>query len=233
LESLALAYRDADFDSSVESKYAATTYAEIVATMGVQKGRALDIGAGDGAFLERLLELGFSEVVGVEPSSAPIAAASNRIRPMLRQELFDPEKFKPSSFDLITCFQTIEHVYDPRELLQGMKSILRPGGMVLFVMHDAASLSARILRSRSPIFDVEHLQLFSERPARWLLNDFGFEGVSVNQVENRYPIRYWCRLFPFPAFIKGRLLTLLSRNKIGDLQLSLRPGNLAVAGRLP
>ena len=47
---------------------------------------AVDIGAGDGAFLERLRTAGFEETVGFEPSEAPLAAGtSERAR-------FDPSR---------------------------------------------------------------------------------------------------------------------------------------------
>ncbi len=37
---------------------------------------ALDIGTGDGAFLAELLRAGYTDVIGIEPSSAPIEAAA-------------------------------------------------------------------------------------------------------------------------------------------------------------
>ncbi len=49
---------------------------------------ALDIGAGDGAFVEELLALGFTEVIGVEPSIAPIEAAKPAIRGYLKCGIF-------------------------------------------------------------------------------------------------------------------------------------------------
>ena len=86
-EALAEAYKDASFDSGTESRLAAVTYrAMLEPHLPVLPSRnsALDIGAGDGAFLEELLALGFQNVVGVEPSEAPIAAAKPSIRGCLR-----------------------------------------------------------------------------------------------------------------------------------------------------
>jgi hypothetical protein len=70
-EDLEDAYKDASFDSEVESRLAAITYRALLEPhLGALSGRtsALDIGAGDGAFLEELLALGFTDIVGVEPS---------------------------------------------------------------------------------------------------------------------------------------------------------------------
>src|SRR5438270_5176078 len=72
---LAKAYEEAAFDSGPEAHYAARTYArflpEICGSVP-DRGGAIDIGTGDGAFLEELLSAGFTDVVGVEPSAAPI-----------------------------------------------------------------------------------------------------------------------------------------------------------------
>ncbi|MEA2567399.1 MAG: hypothetical protein QOD49_2576, partial [Actinomycetota bacterium] len=74
-ETLAGAYLTAGFDSSEESKWAARTYRSLLRpVLGSltsptgNLGSALDIGAGDGAFLEELLAAGFRHVEGVEPS---------------------------------------------------------------------------------------------------------------------------------------------------------------------
>src|SRR6478609_11991964 len=68
-KSLEAAYHDAAFDASDESRYAGVTYGSylprITARLPDRIG-ALDIGTGDGAFLEQLQKHGFSEVVGVE-----------------------------------------------------------------------------------------------------------------------------------------------------------------------
>lgn len=39
--------------------------------------------------------------------------------------------FKPASFDMITCFEVIEHVKDPDLLLKEIDRVLAPGGSVL------------------------------------------------------------------------------------------------------
>ena len=117
---LGQAYLEADFASSLEAQYAGRTYQTVVAKLQAKlpdKIGALDIGTGDGCFLEKLLELGFSNVQGVEPSSAPIRAAKPEIRPLIKHSLFKAQDFPQQSYRLITCFQTIEHVDDPASRL--------------------------------------------------------------------------------------------------------------------
>lgn len=231
VDTLAEAYRDAAFDSQAEGRCAGQTYARylrfIKPRLGTFSG-ALDIGAGDGSFLEELLRAGFTDVAGIEPSRAPIEAARADIRPLIRQQMFDPKSVPAATLSLVTCFQTIEHVDDPLELCRGAWRGLRAGGSIFLIGHDRRALSAKILGRRSPIFDIEHLQLFSRRSFRELLERAGFVDISIRAVVNRYPLSYWLRLLPLPAAAKRRGLALLSRTGLGRLMVAIPAGNLAV-----
>ena len=224
------AYRDAAFDASDESRQASVTYAallrRILPRLPDRQG-ALDIGTGDGAFVEQLLAAGFTDVVGVEPSAAPIAAAKLTVRGLIRHGPFRASDFQPASLGLVTCFQTIEHVYDPLRLCQEALGLLRPGGALFLVFHNRRALLAKAMGLRSPIFDVEHLQLFSRRSIRALLTRAGFTQVDVRTVVNRYPLNYWGRLAPLPAAWKGKALALLRSSGLGRLQIAAPVGNLA------
>jgi len=230
---LGSAYEQAGYDSSEEAAFAARTYGQLL--HGIiehlpSKRRGLDIGAGDGAFLETLLDAGFSEVIGVEPSTAPILAAADRVRPFIRQGMFSAKDFTPGCFDLITCFQTLEHVTDPAALSQEVNSLLAPEGAAMFVCHDRRALSARALGRKSPIFDIEHLQLFSPHSVRYLLEHTGYVRVEVTPIFNRYPLRYWTKLFPLPAAVKKPLLGALGSTRLGSVPVSLPAGNLVAVG---
>lgn len=233
---LAKGYGEAAYDSGVEAHYAAVTYAgtllSFIERLPDRHG-ALDIGTGDGAFLECLLEQGFDGVVGVEPSRAPIAAAREDVRPLIREGIFRGNDFAPESFSLVTCFQTLEHLNDPLKMTREVWELLKPGGAAFFICHNRRALSARLLGRKSPIFDIEHLQLFSPRSARYLLEQTGFTNVGVMAIVNRYPLRYWLRLLPLPEDAKRSLIATLDRMGVGGWSLSVPVGNIAVVGYKP
>lgn len=230
LEELATLYRDADFDSREEAHLASRTYGaflrQIVPKLPDQVGAA-DVGTGDGIFLRELLAAGFRDVVGIEPSSAPIEAADESVRPLIRHDIFRPNSFPAGSLSLITCFQTIEHLADPLSFCLDAWRALKPGGALFLIGHNRRALSAKLLGRKSPIFDIEHLQLFSPSSVRHLLRAAGFGAIQVRTVYNRYPIRYWTQLFPFPRVIKPRLLAFLEKNRVGRAVVPLPAGNLA------
>jgi SAM-dependent methyltransferase len=233
---LAGAYEGADFDSAPEARFASLTYQGLlkgfVERLPGREG-ALDIGTGDGAFLERLLELGFSGVRGVEPSAAPIRAAKPSVRRLIRKGVFKAGLFPPNTFSLVTCFQTLEHAPDPLKLARAAFKILKPGGAFLAVGHNFRSLSATLLGRKSPIFDVEHLQLFSLQGMRLMLKRAGFENSLSRPLSNRYPLGYWARLLPLAPGPKARALRALEALGLAGIQLPLRAGNLYAVGFKP
>lgn len=229
-------YQSASFDAGNESRLAARSYARHIPSRILQsavKAGALDIGSGDGAFLEQLLALGFTDVCGIEPSHAPIEQASEKIRLHLKNGVFTGTEVAASSQSLITCFQTLEHVDQPAELCRKAFRLLQPGGAFYAVVHNHRALSARILGTRSPIFDIEHLQLFDRRSLLKLFQLSGFEFIEIRSFCNHYPLSYWLRLFPLPAVIKQRILDILRFFSLENRSLSICPGNLSVVGYKP
>ena len=236
LPEIEAAYVAAAFDSGVEAAYAAHTYGRLIDRIMSQLpdlDGALDIGTGDGVFLHELLARGFRNVAGIEPSAAPIAAAKADVRNLIRQGFFEPGALPHESCSLVTCFQTIEHVESPLALCEEAHRILKPGGAFCMVGHNSQAFSARLLGRRSPIYDVEHLQLFSPNSFRGLLSRAAFTSISVTSYWNRYPLSYWNRLFPLPANIKRLVLRFLAGIRIGLLPIALPAGNLVAVGFKP
>ncbi|MDB5093374.1 MAG: SAM-dependent methyltransferase [Candidatus Eremiobacteraeota bacterium] len=232
-ETASEAYREASFEAQDESAHAARTYAKYLRKAGFEPGAALDIGSGDGAFLRELRGLGFREIVGIEPSQAPVRLARDDVRDLIREEMFDGSRFAENTFDLVTCFQTIEHVYEPHKLLQDIYRILKPGGKAFIIAHNLDAFSAKVLGEKSPIFDIEHVQLFTPRSVRFLLERSGFQAVEVFPILNAYPLTYWVKLSPLPAAIKMGLLARLERGPLaalGGMLLPIPAGNMAIFG---
>src|SRR5205085_12443626 len=129
---------------------------------------------------------------------AAMYAAPALIRPFIHEGIFAEEELAAESFDLVCCFQTLEHVSAPKALTEACIRLLRPGGVLALVVHDYAAPINRLLGRRSPIIDIEHLQLFCRSSIDKLLASSGFETVEITPLVNRYPLRYWLRLAPLP-----------------------------------
>lgn len=230
---LAQAYHAASFDSAQEADDAAMAYENAVKpVLNILncKDSALEIGAGTGIFLEVLRKYGFKTTVGVEPSSAAIEAAPEHRKSWIKESIFTESEFDPSSFDLICCFMTLEHVRDPNEIVSAAMRLLKPGGAIALVTHDYRGFLNRILGKRSPIIDIEHMQLFSKESIKQLLQRNGYNTISVKSFHNCYALRYWVRLFPIPNSIKKTFIKILELIGIADIKIKMNVGNLITTG---
>ena len=231
-ESLDQAYAAAAYDSAEEAGYASATYGALLPDLLARlppEGGALDIGTGDGSFLAVLRAAGVDDVVGVEPSAAPVLAAAPDVRPLIRQGPFRAADFEPGRFRLVTSFQTLEHLPDPLGACGEAYGLLRPGGALLVVCHNRRAVPNRVLGRRSPIMDVEHLQLFSPTSLQGLLERAGFNGVEIRPIVNRYPVDYWLRLTPVPGGAQRALTTVMGR-RLSSMPVSIPAGNMAAFG---
>jgi SAM-dependent methyltransferase len=230
------AYAEADFDSGPEATAAAKTYADALEP-DIQRltGRnaAVDVGAGSGPLLPWLQSKGFTPVIGIEPSRAAIDAAPPDVRSLLREGVFSASMLNGETPSLICSFMTLEHLLDPGDFVNTTHSLLEPGGAIAVVVHNWRAPLNRLLGLRSPIIDVEHLQLFSPKALRELLEKAGFERITLSPTRNAYPLRYWLRLTPLPESTKKIALGLLERFGFADLSFAMNVGNMLAVGIKP
>jgi hypothetical protein len=125
---------------------------------------------------------------------------------------------------------TMEHVRDPMELAKSALRLLKLGGVFLTVTHDYRSVVNRLLGKRSPIVDIEHLQIFSKKSIGELMCRAGFVDVSAQSFVNRYSLRYWARLSPFPASIKAFFVKLCGKPSFSRVRLGINVGNTLACG---
>ena len=235
-EFLSSAYFEASFDSGPEAQAAADTYATALKpyiSRIATRQAAVDVGAGSGPLLPWLKDFGFDPVIGIEPSRAAIEAAPADVQPMLREGMFSPAMLTGVTPSLVCSFMTLEHVAEPGEFVREAYELLAPGGMIAVVVHNWRGGLNRLLGLRSPIIDVEHLQLFSPQSVRQLLEGAGFVSVDQTSISNAYPIRYWLRLTPLPGKLKSGLARALETVGLADRQMSFRVGNMLAVGFKP
>jgi len=112
----------------------------LAARHGVSGGRAIDLGAGSGAFVERLQSAGF-QVTGVDTSDEFAGSA-----PFVRLNLNDPtfhEKLSAGN-DLITAIEVIEHLESPIGFLRSIRELLKPQGIAVLTTPNVENVPARL-----------------------------------------------------------------------------------------
>ena len=152
---------------------------EIARYRGAAPGRLLEIGGGEGDFLE-LAEAEGWEVTGIEYSSAACERARRRLKrgTVLCGELRDAS-LASGQFDLCVISDVLEHVRSPLEFLREIHRLLKPGGALFVATPSTDSWSARLLRQNWMEFKTEHLTYFDRQTLQTALFKTGFREVIV------------------------------------------------------
>ncbi len=226
-------YRRSAVTYSNEAPAIARTYIHYLerhAHLLARREVALEVGCGSGFFLRELSRFGFKEVLGVEPSEDAVQRAGE-LRGKIYNGFFENASFENGSIDLICCFQTLDHVTNPLNVLKKCAELLRPGGAVYLIVHNERAMQARVFGERSPIYDVEHVYLFNRTTLSRVCEKAGLRPAPVFAVRNTYPLDYWLRMAPIPAKRWWRRCGELLR--ISQVSLTIPAGNIGIFARKP
>lgn len=131
-----------------------------------EMGRLLDVGCGNGLFLDQMRGLGW-EVMGVEPDGEAVSVAREELGLEVFQGPLEGAKFPDGHFDAITMNHVIEHVPDPIGLLKECRRLLKPGSKLIVVTPNIKSLGRRTFDDAWVHWDPpRHLFLFSPEALR-------------------------------------------------------------------
>lgn len=190
--------------------------------------RLLEVGCGNGFFLEALRKLGIKNVFGIELSKVMVQESDKSVRHRIKNAFFNKKLFPKESFDLICCFHTLDHVVDPNKFIKDTKYLLKKGGKTLFVVHDTKGLSVKLFGEHSAIFDIEHIYLFDKNTLRKLFEQNGFIIDQVFSVVNSYPLYYWIRMVGVPKFLRLIGEKLLHISGLENIEIDLAAGNIGI-----
>lgn len=163
------------------------------------KGRLLDFGCAEGNFLMLAKRKGW-EVCGVDLSKFATEIAKKRGLEVYNKSIQDV-KFKNESFDVITLWDTIEHLSDFEKMFKELKRILKKDGLLIIrtpnensifhlIAHLSHLLSFKMIKYfMKIIYHTDHFYYFSKKTLSNALNMNGFELKKIimnDQTEMTY-----------------------------------------------
>jgi 2-polyprenyl-3-methyl-5-hydroxy-6-metoxy-1,4-benzoquinol methylase len=183
-------------DEELTSAMKRATFARVLRPVLAQfpaNSRLLDCGAATGYLMEEAAALGTASY-GVELS----VFGADKIRQKFGADRAFCGPFEQAAFagidedffDVVTMIDFIEHVRNPIETLAKAYRLLRPGGRLVIVTPNPASLSQRLMGSRWLHYKVEHLFYFSPQSLTRMLRQVGFAEVRVGRAWKVMSLHY-------------------------------------------
>lgn len=138
--------------------------------------KVLDIGCGNGKFLQSLLRIKSYELFGIEMegNSAKRAARIKEIK--LKIGALSKDDFNENSLDAVCLFHVFEHLTEPKETLQLLSGIIKKDGILMISIPNIDSFQSRIFKGKWLHLDPpRHLLFFTPTDLNNLLKEYGFE----------------------------------------------------------
>jgi SAM-dependent methyltransferase len=165
-------------------------------------GTLLDVGCGAGFFLREAAKGGFT-AQGVEFSREAVEFGTKEEGVHITEGELQNTRFPDRSFDVVTLWHVLEHLSRPVKALEKIRTLLKPGGILIIAVPNFDSLQARLFRGRWYHLEVpRHLYHFTPDGLRRLLDAGGFDVKAEYQ---RSPEHNW-------AGILGSLVPLVAAN---------------------
>jgi len=172
------------------------------------RGKLLDIGCGEGVFINYSRKKGFN-AYGVDFSKEAIELGEMRygLKTLFNCSLFEiKEVMRISGFDIVTFFEVLEHIDRPKEFLAEVKTLLKEGGYV------AVSVP---FRDRWPFrefndYPPHHLTRWTEKSLRTFFQTNGFEIVKLRIGSG---LRSYCIFLGY--LIRGLIYSVLRMRQRG------------------
>lgn len=140
--------------------------------------RIADIGCANGGLLKELKNLGFTNLVAIDPSLACIEITKSEVGCEAYQySIFDINS-KVGKFDLIILSHVLEHILDVKSTIETLNALLVDGGLVYVECPDAQNY-AKVIHAPYQEFNTEHINHFNETSFLNLFSIYNYHKIDT------------------------------------------------------
>lgn len=148
----------------------------------LQGNKILDIGCGTGAFLAFMNAKGY-DGVGVEPDATARKNALEIFGILANGEDY-LNTATEQSFDLITMWHVLEHVYHLEDRLKQLHKLIKDDGLICIAVPNPDSTDAQYYNEKWAAYDVpRHLYHFRPKDITALFEKYGFDMIGMHPMK--------------------------------------------------
>jgi SAM-dependent methyltransferase len=179
-------------------------------------GRLLDIGCGSGAFINFMATNLSFEVMGTEINKANIEFIEDHYSLDVRFGDIGELDLPIKQFDVITLWDVLEHIHDPKQMILNLNTFLKPDGLLVLRVPNLNSLDSKIFgRFWAGLDAPRHYFIFLENSISKLLDDCGYQIKLIDQSIGGYlnfitSIKFWLTNSEICGEFKRIIMGLLS-----------------------
>jgi 2-polyprenyl-3-methyl-5-hydroxy-6-metoxy-1,4-benzoquinol methylase len=179
------------------------------------QGTLLDVGCATGSFLQSIGSSGKWQGIGIEPDPYAAAIASQKGLQIINQT-FEDAALNENSFNVITFWDVIEHLYDPLTTLKKACTLLKDDGIIVLRLPNAGSWDAALFRRYWAGIDApRHLYLFDQKTIKDLLARAGLRILANNAQIGNYlnfvkSIRFFMAARRWPKYLRKIVLFIFT-----------------------
>lgn len=193
-------YRSAYFDEKD------LTFSDLKMDLKKYSGKSLlDVGCANGQFIEYAARFGI-KALGIDISDEMVGEAVKNGHNCKKADLFDLD----GEYDVVTFWDVVEHVTDPRAVLEKARTLLKPGGEVVIQTPCTGMVSELFGEKWLYYLPVQHVHLFSQEALFSLLSETGYSTKSWVRFGSCNPKG------SIPDTNKRAIDTIVKRTGLGD-----------------
>ena len=148
----------------------------------IAKGKKhLDIGAGNGVFLEFMQSKGW-DISGIELDDESRKAIEQKLKLNIAKTV--QENKEVEAYDVITMWHVLEHVYNLKTDIEAIKNKLKPNGSLVVAVPNCASYDEERYQAFWSAYDLPiHLYHFRPKNIEDLFAQFDMEVVAIKPMK--------------------------------------------------
>lgn len=144
-----------------------------------KSGNLIDIGCGNGVFLEEMQLAGGWQLQGIEPNTSAATFAQAQLSIPVTTLPFEQAEIAPNSQDVLTMWNVFEHLYAPMDALKKAYEVLKPGGHLIIAIPNPDSLSRHVFGRYWMGWELpRHLFLFPVHTLKQAVEAHGFRVID-------------------------------------------------------